>query len=40
MDKKTAKIVIPVYKEYFGELEEKSFVQCCKVLKDYEIVIE
>jgi len=39
MDKKAAKIVIPVYKEYFGELEEKSFLQCCKVLKDYEIVI-
>lgn len=39
MNKKTAKIVIPVYKEYFGELEEKSFLQCCKILKDYEIVI-
>lgn len=39
MDKKTAKVVIPVYKEFFGELEEKSFLQCCKVLKDYEIVI-
>lgn len=39
MSKNTVKIVIPVYKEYFGELEEKSFMQCCKVLKDYEIVI-
>ncbi|MBF4505697.1 hypothetical protein IRZ83_03390 [Flavobacterium sp. JLP] len=39
MSEKLVKIVIPVYKEYFGELEEKSFLQCCKVLKDYEIVI-
>ncbi|MEN2412700.1 DUF5672 family protein [Flavobacterium mesophilum] len=39
MSKKLVKVVIPVYKEYFGELEEKSFLQCCKVLKDYEIVI-
>ncbi|KUJ60554.1 hypothetical protein AR687_17435 [Flavobacteriaceae bacterium CRH] len=37
--KSLVKIVIPVYKEYFGELEEKSFLQCLKVLKDYEIVI-
>lgn len=39
MNKEIVKVVIPVYKEYFGELEEKSFLQCCKVLKDYEIVI-
>ncbi|WPO77437.1 DUF5672 family protein [Flavobacterium sp. KACC 22761] len=39
MSQKLVKVIIPVYKEYFGELEEKSFLQCCKVLKDYEIVI-
>jgi hypothetical protein len=39
MLKNSVKVVIPVYKDYFGELEEKSFVQCCKVLKNYEIVI-
>lgn len=39
MSKNLVKVAIPVYKEYFGELEEKSFLQCCKVLKDYEIVI-
>lgn len=39
MLKNSVKIVIPVYKDYFGDLEEKSFLQCCKVLKDYEIVI-
>ena len=39
MNKVLAKVVIPVYKEYFGELEEKSFLQGCKILKDYEIVI-
>ncbi|MGO4771924.1 DUF5672 family protein [Flavobacterium sp. W22_SRS_FK3] len=33
------RVVVPVYREFFGELEEKSFLQCCKVLKDYEIVI-
>lgn len=33
------KVVIPVYREFFGELEEKSFLQCCRILKDYEIVI-
>lgn len=37
--KNLVKVVIPVYKEFFGELEEKSFLQCCKVLKNYEIVI-
>lgn len=39
MLKNSVKVVIPVYKDFFGELEEKSFVQCCKVLKNYEIVI-
>jgi hypothetical protein len=39
MSKKKVKVVIPVYKEFFGDLEEKSFLQCCKILKDYEIVI-
>jgi hypothetical protein len=33
------KVVIPVYKSYFGELEEKSFLQCMDVLKDYPIVL-
>lgn len=37
--KKTVKILIPLYKSYFGELEEKSFLQCVKVLSDYEIVL-
>lgn len=39
MSQNLVKVVIPVYREFFGELEEKSFLQCCKVLKDYEIVI-
>jgi hypothetical protein len=33
------KVVIPIYKTYFGELEEKSFLQCIKVLRDYPIVL-
>ncbi|MEA9412151.1 DUF5672 family protein [Flavobacterium sp. PL02] len=37
--KNTVKIIIPIYKEYFGELEEKSFLQCVKVLKNYDIVL-
>jgi hypothetical protein len=37
--KKTVKILIPIYRTFFGELEEKSFLQCVKVLKDYEIVL-
>jgi hypothetical protein len=37
--KKTVKVLIPIYKSYFGELEEKSFLQCIKVLNDYEIVL-
>ena len=37
--KKTVKVVVPIYKNHFGNLEEKSFLQCCKILKDYEIVI-
>ena len=39
MSENLVKVVIPVYREFFGELEEKSFLQCCKILKDYEIVI-
>ncbi|MCV9926867.1 hypothetical protein OIU83_04360 [Flavobacterium sp. LS1R49] len=37
--KNTVKIIIPIYKEYFGELEEKSFLQCVKVLNNYDIVL-
>ncbi|AYN03261.1 DUF5672 family protein [Flavobacterium sp. 140616W15] len=37
--KNTVKIIIPIYKEHFGELEEKSFLQCVKVLKNYDIVL-
>jgi len=33
------KIVIPVYREFFGQLEKESFLQCCEIFKDYEIVI-
>jgi len=33
------KILIPIYKSYFGELEEKSFLQCIKIFKDYQIVL-
>lgn len=33
------KILIPIYKSFFGELEEKSFLQCVKVLEKYEIVL-
>ncbi|WP_396169540.1 DUF5672 family protein [Flavobacterium sp.] len=36
---KAVKILIPIYKSYFGELEEKSFLQCIKVLHNYEIVL-
>lgn len=36
---KNVKVVIPIYKSYFGELEEKSFLQCVKVLNNYEIVL-
>lgn len=39
MSEHLVKVVVPVYREFFGELEEKSFLQCCEVLKDYEIVI-
>lgn len=39
MSKDLVKVVIPVYKEFFGELEEQSFLQCCKILKNYDIVI-
>jgi hypothetical protein len=37
--KHLVKIVIPIYKNYFGDLEEKSFLQCIKVLKNYPIVL-
>lgn len=37
--KQLVKVVIPIYKSYFGELEEKSFLQCINVLKDYSIVL-
>ncbi|WP_281337303.1 DUF5672 family protein [Flavobacterium eburneipallidum] len=33
------KVIIPIYKSFFGELEEKSFLQCMKVLGNYEIVL-
>jgi hypothetical protein len=36
---KSVKIIIPIYKTYFGELEEKSFLQCVKVLRNYQIVL-
>jgi hypothetical protein len=39
MKKKNVKVLIPIYKTYFGELEQKSFLQCVKVLKDHEIVL-
>jgi hypothetical protein len=37
--KNLVKIIIPIYKTYFGELEEKSFLQCVKVLKNHQIVL-
>ncbi|HAH56333.1 MAG TPA: hypothetical protein DCM02_13885 [Flavobacterium sp.] len=37
--KKIVKVLIPIYKSCFGELEEESFLQCNKVLKNYEIVL-
>lgn len=37
--KKLVKVVIPIYKNYFGDLEEKSFLQCINILKDYPIVL-
>jgi Protein of unknown function (DUF5672) len=37
--KNLVKVLIPIYKDHFGELEEKSFLQCVKVLKNYEIVL-
>lgn len=33
------KVVIPIYKNFFGELEESSFLQCVKILRDYQIVL-
>ena len=33
------KIVIPIYKSYFGVLEEKSFLRCVNILKNYPIVL-
>ncbi|RTY87754.1 hypothetical protein EKM02_11285 [Flavobacterium sp. RSP49] len=37
--KNSVKVVIPIYKSYFGELEEKSFLRCLKVLVKYEIIL-
>jgi hypothetical protein len=37
--KKTIKVLIPIYRSCFGELEEKSLLQCMKVLKYYSIVL-
>jgi hypothetical protein len=37
--KNSVKIIIPIYKTYFGELEGKSFLQCVKVLKNHQIVL-
>jgi hypothetical protein len=37
--RKLVKVVVPVYKDFFGELEEKSLEQCCKVLGNYDIVL-
>ncbi len=36
---KGVKVIIPIYKTFFGELEEKSFHQCMKVLGNYDIVL-
>ncbi|MBZ4042884.1 DUF5672 family protein [Flavobacterium hibisci] len=33
------KVLIPIYKDHFGFLEEKSLLQCLRVLKDYPIVL-
>ena len=35
----SVKVLIPLYKTSFGLLEEKSFLQCVKVLKNFEIVL-
>ena len=37
--KNAVKVIIPIYKTFFGELEEKSLLQCIKVLQDYEIIL-
>lgn len=37
--KDLVKIIIPIYKTHFGELEEKSFLQCIKVFENYEIIL-
>jgi len=37
--KNLVKVLVPIYKTFFGELEEKSFLQCVKVLKNYEIIL-
>lgn len=39
MIEKLVKVVIPIYKDHFGELEEVSFLQCYHVLRKYEIVL-
>ncbi|WP_269235331.1 DUF5672 family protein [Flavobacterium flavigenum] len=37
--KHLVKVVIPIYKNHFGFLEEKSLLQCLSVLKEYPIVL-
>lgn len=37
--KSIVKILIPIYKDHFGELEEKSFLQCVKLLGEYGIIL-
>lgn len=37
--KHLVRVVIPIYKNHFGFLEEKSLLQCLRVLKDYPIVL-
>jgi hypothetical protein len=37
--KDLVKIIIPIYKDHFGELEEKSFLQCMKLLSEYDITL-
>jgi hypothetical protein len=33
------KVVVPIYRSFFGELEEESFLQCYAVLSNYDIVL-
>lgn len=36
---KKVSIIIPIYKSFFGELEENSFLQCVHVLGNYDITV-